>query len=79
MPDYLYGGVYDRWGYTQRNGLLKALPLNPLEPNAKTMETGNAGLDGYSVLSRADRTHGERTIAHTEPFFEAPKNSEDMS
>jgi hypothetical protein len=79
MPLYPYSGLYDRVGYARRNGLLEAPAANPLPPNKMTMETGNAGLDGYTVHSRADRNFGERPIANTEPFYEAPKNSEDMS
>lgn len=33
---------------------------NPLPPNDMSADTGNAGLDGYSVLSRASRHSGER-------------------
>lgn len=33
---------------------------NPAPPNAMSADTGNAGLDGYSVLSRASRHSGER-------------------
>jgi hypothetical protein len=73
MPSvYPFGGVYDPLGYTRRNGLLEVPPVNPLPDNAKRMNTGNAGADGYTVLSRADRWSGERPISNAEPFFEAP-------
>jgi hypothetical protein len=76
---YPYAGIYDRWGYTRRNGLLEAPAVNPLPPNRMSNNTGDAGRDGYTVLSRADRNFGERQISRAEPFYEAPKNSEDMS
>jgi hypothetical protein len=33
---------------------------NPLPPNPMNADTGNAGLDGYTVLSRASRYSGLR-------------------
>lgn len=77
MPSvYPFGGIYDRFGYTRRNGLVEAPPVNPLPENAMKMDSGNAGRDGYTVLSRADRFTGERPLSNSEPFFEGPKMGE---
>ncbi len=40
---------------------------NPLPPNKMQADTGNAGLDGYSVLSRADRITGRRPSINAVP------------
>jgi len=74
---YPYAGIYDRWGFTRRNGLMEAPAANPLPANAMRNNTGDAGRDGYTVISRADRNSGERPIHGVEPFYEAPINSED--
>lgn len=39
--------------FDPRNCLETLRPVNPLPENAKTLDTGDAGKDGYSVLSRA--------------------------
>lgn len=72
MGVYPFGGIYDPYGHARRNGLLEVPPKNPLPENAKSNDTGNAGLDGYTVHSRANRFTGERSISNAEPFFEAP-------
>lgn len=62
MVGYIgYGGLY----HSRRNELVEAPACNPLPENAKTLESGNAGRDGYTVLSRADRETGRRNIART--------------
>ena len=38
-------------------------PANPLPENAKNAATGDAGRDGYTCLSRADRETGVRPPA----------------
>jgi len=38
-------------------------PANPLPDNQKTSATGDAGRDGYTCLSRADRETGVRPPA----------------
>jgi len=38
-------------------------PSNPLPENDKTSATGDAGRDGYTCLSRADRVTGVRPPA----------------
>jgi hypothetical protein len=45
---------------------------NPEPPNAMSADTGNAGLDGYSVLSRASRRNGERPAIGGEPDYPMP-------
>lgn len=74
MGVYPFGGIYDPIGFPRRNGLLEVPPTNPLPDNAMNGESGNAGLDGYTVLSRANRYTGERTISRADPFYEGPHN-----
>jgi hypothetical protein len=57
---YPYGGVYDPLGFERRNRIVDVPPVNPLPPNAKKLDTGDAGQDGYTVYSRADRRTGQR-------------------
>lgn len=60
MAGYPYQGIYDPFGYQRRNRNIDVRPVNPLPPNAMKLDTGDAGRDGYSVLSRASRQTGER-------------------
>lgn len=46
--------------FSDRNDTPVIPAKNPKPPNAMSADTGNAGLDGYSVLSRANRYSGER-------------------
>lgn len=66
------GGLYDPIGYARRNGQVEAPAKNPLPENAKIADCGDAGRDGYTVLSRANRATGERTLAHTTPEYTGP-------
>lgn len=50
---------------------------NPLPANAMSADTGNAGADGYSVLSRASRYTGMRPAVGGEPEFPFPRLHED--
>lgn len=70
---YRYGGLYDPIGYERRNQLVEAPAVNPLPENAKIADCGDAGRDGYTVLSRADRTTGERKLNRTVPEYGGPK------
>lgn len=70
---YRYAGLYDPIGYARRNELMDAPAVNPLPENAKVLDSGDAGRDGYSVFARADRTTGERNISRATPEFEGPK------
>jgi hypothetical protein len=47
-------------------------PENPLPENAMDSDTGNAGLDGYTVLSRASRHSGQRPNVGGQTEYEAP-------
>jgi hypothetical protein len=73
MGVYPFGGIYDRFGFTRRNELMEAPPRNPLPENAMSADCGDAGRDGYTVVSRASRITGERNISHATPEFEGPK------
>lgn len=43
------------FGETKRNQPVKLQPANPLPPNAMSSDSGNAALEGYTALSRANR------------------------
>ena len=78
MPSfYPYGGLYDRIGYARRNEPVAIPECNPLPENKLSSDTGNAGADGYTVLSRASRYSGERPFVEGEPVYEGPQMSED--
>lgn len=47
----------------RRNQPVELNEVNPLPVNAKSNDTGNVGLDGYTVLSRASRYSGQRPLA----------------
>lgn len=68
-----YSGLYDPIGYERRNQIVEAPPKNPLPENAKILDCGDAGRDGYTVTSRADRDTGQRNINHTAPEYAGPK------
>jgi hypothetical protein len=72
-----YGGIYNRFGDAPRNQPVFIPPVNPLEANAMALDTGNAGCDGYTVLSRANRHSGQRPMIDGTPQFEGPYMSED--
>lgn len=80
MSDYFpYGGIYSPFGRSRRNQPVEAPAVNPLEPNKMSDDTGNAGLDGYTVLSRASRMTGERPPVGPEtPEYFGPRMSEDQ-
>lgn len=50
---------------------------NPEPANAMSNDTGNAGLDGYSVLSRASRYTGRRPAVGGTPEYSGPQLLED--
>lgn len=56
MRGYCIGGFYG----SGRNEPVEVPECNPLPPNKMSNDTGNAGADGYSVLSRASRIDGWR-------------------
>jgi hypothetical protein len=57
-----YGGLYAPLGGTERNEPVALQECNPLPANKMSLNTGDAGQDGYSVLSRANRYSGERPM-----------------
>lgn len=60
-----------------RNAPCKAKALNP-DPTTNTSASGDAGRDGYTVLSRADRETGARPPVGSQPDYRAgPRFSED--
>lgn len=78
MSVYPFGGIYSPFGYAKRNEPVQLREANPLPENAKIADCGNAGLDGYSVLSRASRFSGERpTVGRPIDLYEGPRMSED--
>lgn len=76
MPFYPYGGLYPSFGEEPRNQPVDLRPCNPLPENKMTSDTGDAGLDGYTVLSRADRFSGRRPSINGRPVIEAPRAEE---
>lgn len=57
MPGFFMGFPF---GEAKRNQPVKLKPANPLPQNAMREDCSDAGLCGYSVLSRANRVTGER-------------------
>jgi len=72
-----YGGIYDPFGHARRNEPVEIRPANPLPDNAMSNDTGNAGADGYSVLSRASRYTGQRPFINGTPVYEGPNMNEE--
>jgi hypothetical protein len=67
-----------RYPYYQGRDEPAVIPAkNPQEPNAMSADTGDAGRDGYSVLSRASRYSGLRPAIGGEPDFPFPRLQED--
>lgn len=67
------------FGETKRNQPVDLKPCNPLPPNKMRQDTGNAGLDGYSVLSRADRMTGQRpATGDAHPDYWGPRQTEEQ-
>jgi len=78
-PDYLpYGSLYMPFGRTKRNEPVRLREANPLEPNAMSDNTGDAGQDGYTVKSRASRYSGERPFIEGSPEYFGPHMSEEQ-
>ena len=77
MPSFRpLGGIYDDLGYSRRNEPVEIFPVNPLPDNAMSNDTGNAGADGYTVLSRASRETGRRPMINGVPQYEGPNMTE---
>jgi len=76
MALWPYSGLYPE---PKRNEPVEAKPVNPLPENAMSMDTGDAGLDGFSVLSRASRYTGLRpTAGGPEPAPDFPRLTEEQ-
>lgn len=56
-----------------RNDPIRLNEANPLPDNAKSNDTGDAGADGYSVLSRASRETGDRPRIGGKPQYWGPR------
>lgn len=68
-----YGGIYSPFGFAPRNDPVQLRAANPLPPNAMDNCTGDAGQDGYSRLSRADRMSDQRPDIGGIPDFWGPR------
>jgi len=62
------------FGSSKRNVPVRLEPVNPLPENAKSSDTGNAGADGYTCLSTADRQTGRRPDVGGAPVPEHPRD-----
>lgn len=80
MPEhfYPYGGLYSPFGRARRNEPVEVPAVNPLPDNAMSNDSGDAGKDGYTVLSRASRITGERPMINGIPQYEGPRLEEDL-
>jgi hypothetical protein len=76
MPFFPDGGVWSPFGGARRNQPVKLRPVNPLPENKMGSCTGDAGLDGYTALSCADRVTGERPSIDGRPQYWGPRNEE---
>lgn len=73
MPSvYPFGGIYSPIGEAPRNQPVEIEEVNPLGPAKLANNTGDAGRDGYTVLSRANRYNRERPMINGVPQYEAP-------
>lgn len=66
------------FGEAKRNQPVDLKPANPLPPNKMCSATGDAGLDGYSVLSRASRITGERPSTGGTPDYWGPHQTQEQ-
>ncbi len=78
MPFYPFGGLYQPFGYARRNEPVRLPPANPLPSNKLSSNTGDAGQDGYTVLSRADRISGERPPTGGDPEYWGPHQEQEQ-
>lgn len=73
---YPEGAFYSPYGYAPRNDPQNVPAKNPCPENAMSNDTGNAGADGYTVLSRASRFTGERPSIQGTPQYDGPRNED---
>lgn len=55
---------------------IKVRPANPLPQNAMSNETGDAGQDGFTVLSKASRITDQRPLIGGIPEYWGPREGE---
>ena len=76
MRFYPQGGMYSPIGGEVRNQPVEIPPANPLPENKLEADTGNAGLDGYSVKARASRFTDRRQLIGGFPEYSGPREEE---
>ena len=62
------------FGILRRNVPVRLEPVEPLPPNATSSASGDAGRDGYTALSTADRETGTRPSVGGVPVREHPRD-----
>lgn len=62
----------------KRNEPVCVPAANPLPDNAKSSDTGDAGRDGYTVLSRASRLSGLRPSTGGHRTYPGPNMSQEQ-
>lgn len=72
---YPYQGVY---GEPRRNEPVHVPAANPLPENKMSSNTGDAGRDGYTVMSRADRYTGLRPSIEGTPDCQGPNMAQEQ-
>jgi galactose mutarotase-like enzyme len=68
------GGLWG--GVGRRNRPVVLQQANPLPENKMSSDRGDAGLDGYTVKSRANRITGERPSIDGRPVYGGPRTEE---
>jgi hypothetical protein len=66
------------FGEARRNQPVELKPANPLPANKMRGEVGDAGLDGYTVLSRANRITDERPPIGGAPEYWGPRQTDEQ-
>jgi hypothetical protein len=69
------------FGEARRNQPVELEPVNPLPPNKMKQDCGDAGIDGYTVLSRADRITDQRPPARghrNSPEYWGPRQTDEQ-
>lgn len=66
------------FGEAKRNQPVDLEPANPLPPNKHRSDCGDAGLDGYSVLSRANPVTGVRPAIDGVPQYDGPNMEQEQ-
>lgn len=71
MPPFVipYSGYYPE---PKRNEPVRSRAVNPLPDNKMSNDTGDAGQDGYTVFSRANRYNGLRPCIEGAPAPDVP-------